>query len=76
MGGPPTAPDQQEGTSSTPTVVPWLQAIGIFSFVGLGLVDLYVPDAEVPWVVYGGIIAIIWGLGPDVVKSAFKRVTE
>lgn len=79
MGGTPTNDEPDAPTNTppgAPSVVPWLQAIGIFVFAGLAITDLNVPDAEVPFVVYGGIIAIIWGLGPDVIKSTIKRMGQ
>lgn len=69
-----TPPDTT--SSAVPSVVPWLQAIGILAIAGLGIIDLNVPDAEVPFVVYGGIVAIIWGLGPDTIKATLKRLGQ
>lgn len=69
-----TPPDTT--SSAVPSVVPWLQAIGILAIAGLGIIDLNVLDAEVPFVVYGGIVAIIWGLGPDTIKATLKRLGQ
>lgn len=59
------------GESSEPAVVPWIQALGILAFVLLGLVDLYVPEADIPNAIYYGIVTMVLTVKIDP-KTLFK----
>ena len=46
----------------------WVQLTCVVGFVVLGTADLLTPDTMVPWIVYGGLLAIAGG--PEVIERA------
>lgn len=70
IGGEPTTTTSNEDQTE-PAVVPWIQALGILAFVLLGLVDLYVPEANIPNAIYWGIVTMVLTVKVDP-KALFK----
>ena len=55
-----------------PKVVPVIQALGLVLVAGLAALDVFSPEADVPLPVYGVIVAIVAGIGPDSLKSIIR----